>query len=67
MGEVRLSKSWFARRGILAAAVGALTAVLVLVLYAAGVLDGLERQSVDQSFQRAGFNVLDRGLVVYLG
>jgi CHASE2 domain-containing sensor protein len=52
--EVRLSKAWFTRRGILAAAVGALTAVLVVLLYAAGVLDGLERQSVDQRFSWRG-------------
>src|ERR1700744_3920960 len=54
VGEVRLSKFWFARRGILAAAVGALTAVLVLGLYEAGVLDRLERQSVDQRFSWRG-------------
>jgi CHASE2 domain-containing sensor protein len=52
--EVKLSKSWFTRRGILAAAVGAFVAVLVLVLYTAGVLDGLERQSVDQRFSWRG-------------
>src|ERR1700737_5449060 len=52
--EVKLSKSWFTRRGLLAAAVGAFVAVLVLVLYAAGALDGLERQSVDQRFSWRG-------------
>ncbi|BBZ45410.1 CHASE2 domain-containing protein [Mycobacterium parmense] len=51
---MRLSKSWFTRRGILSAAVGVLAAVLALVFYGAGVLDFLERQSVDQRFSWRG-------------
>jgi CHASE2 domain-containing sensor protein len=54
VGAVKLLRSWFAHRGVLAAAVGAVVAVVVLVFYAAGVLGGLERQSVDQRFSWRG-------------
>jgi CHASE2 domain-containing sensor protein len=39
---------------MLAAAVAALVAVFVLVLYAAGVLSNFERQSVDERFSWRG-------------
>ena len=41
-------------RGMLAAAVAALSALLVLVCYVAGLLDNLERQSVDERFAWRG-------------
>jgi CHASE2 domain-containing sensor protein len=42
------------RRDMLAAAVAALVAVFVLVLYATGVLNNVERQSVDERFSWRG-------------
>ena len=59
-----LSKSWFTRRGVLASAVGVLVALLVLTLYAAGVLDGLERQSVDQRFSWRGHRSSGTDIVI---
>lgn len=42
------------RREVLAGAVAGLIAVLVLILYAAGLLDNVERQNVDQRFSWRG-------------
>jgi CHASE2 domain-containing sensor protein len=42
------------RRELLAAAVAAVSAVVVLICYAAGLLDTVERQSVDQRFSWRG-------------
>ena len=51
---MKLPRSRLACRGMLAAAVAVPVAVLVLVLYAAGVLNNLERQSVDERFSWRG-------------
>jgi CHASE2 domain-containing sensor protein len=51
---MKLPRPRFTRRDILVAAVAALVAVFVLVLYAAGVLNNEEAQSVDQRFSVRG-------------
>ncbi|MDT5346781.1 MAG: adenylate cyclase [Mycobacterium sp.] len=51
---MKLARPRLTRRGMLAAAVAAAVAILVLVLYAAGVLDNFDRQSVDERFSWRG-------------
>ena len=51
---MKLSRPRFTRRDVLAAAVAALVAGFVLVLYAAGGLNNFERQSVDERFSVRG-------------
>ena len=51
---MKLSRLRLSRRGMLVAAVAAPSAVLVLICYAAGLLDNVERQSVDQRFSWRG-------------
>lgn len=51
---MRLPRFRPSRRDVLAGAVAVLTAALVLVLYAAGLLENLERQSVDERFSWRG-------------
>ncbi len=51
---MKLARARLTRRGVLAAAVAALVAGLVLFLYAAGVLNNFERQSVDERFSWRG-------------
>jgi CHASE2 domain-containing sensor protein len=51
---MKLARFRPSRRGVLAAAVAAVVAVLALVLYGAGVLNNLERQSIDERFSWRG-------------
>jgi CHASE2 domain-containing sensor protein len=51
---VKLPRSLLSGRDMLAAAVAALVAVFVLVLFAAGFLNNVERQSVDERFSLRG-------------
>jgi CHASE2 domain-containing sensor protein len=51
---VQLPNLRLARRDILAAATAALIALFILVLYTAGILDNIERQSVDERFSWRG-------------
>jgi CHASE2 domain-containing sensor protein len=51
---MKLLRLRLTRREILVAVVAALVAVFVLVLYAAGVLNSVERQSVDERFSWRG-------------
>lgn len=51
---MKLPRSRLTSRGVLAAAVAVPVAVLVLMLYTAGVLNNLERQSVDERFSWRG-------------
>lgn len=51
---MKLPRSRLTRRDMLASAAAVPVAVLVLVLYAAGVLNNLERQSVDERFSWRG-------------
>lgn len=52
--DVTLRRLRLTRRDILAAAVAALVAGFVLILYAAGLLNNFERQSVDERFSWRG-------------
>jgi CHASE2 domain-containing sensor protein len=51
---VKLLRSRLTRRGMLVGAVAAVVAVLTLILYAAGVLNNFERQSIDERFSWRG-------------